>query len=159
MELTLKYLPDEGFSLGDIKFIWGTKRELIRDLIQEDYVVSDNIDITFPIVLKRDIYNNFDGNDILLFANYNTDDNLAEIEVHHGFKIFIDSVVVDFSMDIEMVVEVLKSISNNCRRMRLGEYYFHDLKLVVANREAMGGNGTKLSYFYCSQDVSHLRQN
>ena len=62
-------------------------------------------------------------------------------------------------MEIEKAAKLLDSISDDKKLLSDGEYFFKDLKLTIASSEAMGGNGSELSYFYCSKDVTHLIDN
>jgi hypothetical protein len=79
--------------------------------------------------------------------------------LHHGFEIIIEEVTVDFSMDIEKVVELLNTVSSTQKQLSDGEYLFVDLKLIIASSCATGAEGNELSYFYCSNDISHLINN
>ena len=118
-----------------------------------------NGDISKNIIQRRDIYENYKGQENFFFLNFDTNDKLTEIELHHGFNINIEGVDIDFSMDVEKVADLLTSISNDKKQLSDGEYFFEKLKLTIASSEAMGGEGNQLSYFYCSKDVTHLLNN
>ena len=76
--------------------------------------------------------------------------------MHYGLDINVAGVVIDFSMDVEKAADLLDGISGDARQLSIGEYFFKSLKLTIASSASMGGEGNKLSYFYCSKDVSHL---
>lgn len=116
----------------------------------------DNGDTSQNIIQRRDIYKNYKGQDNFFFLNFDSTDHLAEVELHHGLNIKIQDVSIDFSMAIEKVAELLDRISNDKVQLSEGVYFYKWLKLTISSSEAMGGDGNKLSYFYCSKDVTHL---
>ncbi len=166
MATTLTYQPDKGIALGDILLLWGTGRQQVRTLLNARFEVNDNsielsqnseVDAPCNIIQRRDIYTNYRELDNLFFLNFDTNDLLTEVELHHGIDINIEGVVIDFSMGIEKVVDLLDSISaGEKKELSEGEYFFKKLKLTIASSDAMGGEGNELSYFYCSNDITHL---
>ena len=165
MEITLTYQPDKGIIIGDILLMWDTKRELARKLLNNSFDVDDKIvdlslnhqgDSSQNINQRRDIYKNFQGQENYFFLNYDINDQLSEVEIHHGFVIKIKEQVIKFSMDIEKVAELLTNISNDKCKFSDGEYFFEKLKLTVSSSKAMGGDSNSISYFYGSKDVTHL---
>ncbi|WP_293898909.1 hypothetical protein [Sporocytophaga sp.] len=42
--------------------------------------------------------------------------------------------------------------------MGKGEFFFPELRMTIADGEAMGEDGSGLSYFYATKDVSHLSE-
>jgi hypothetical protein len=168
LAITLTYQPDKSISFGDLLLSWGTDRHQIRRLLNDTFEISDNvIDLSEynngytsqNIIQRRDIYANFQGHDNFFFLNFDNEDKLRDIEIHHGFEIKINGKVINFSMDIEKVAELLVDISDDKKLLSDGEYFFKDLKLIIASSDAMGGDGKELSYFYCSKDVTHLTNN
>ena len=168
MAITLTYQPDKSVSFGDLLLLWGTDRHQIRQLLNDNFEISDNVidmsqynngDTAQNIIQRRDIYRNFQGHDNFFFVNFDNEDKLRDIEIHHGLDIDINGKVINFSMDIEKVAELLNNISDDKKLLSDGEYLFKDLKLTIASSDAMGGVGNELSYFYCSKDVSHLTDN
>ncbi len=168
MAITLTYQPDKSISFGKILLLWDTDRNQTRQLLNDNFEISDNVidlsqynngDTSQNIIQRRDIYRNFQGQDNFFFVNYDNEDRLRDIEIHHGLDININGKVINFSMDIEKVTELLGNISNDKKLLSEGEYFFNDLKLTIASSDAMGGDGKELSYFYCSKDVTHLIDN
>lgn len=168
MAITLTYQFDKSVSFGDTVLLWDTDRQQVRKLLNDDFKVADNIvdlsqynngDTSKNVIQRRDIYENYQGENNFFFLNFDPDDRLTEVELHHGFNINIEGVGIDFSMDMEKAVELLTSISGDKMQLSDGEYFFKKLRLTIASSEAMGGEGKKLSYFYCSKDVSHLMDN
>ena len=168
MVITLTYQPDKSVSIGDLLLLWGSDIHQIRQLLNDNFEISDNVidmsqynngDTSQNIIQRRDIYRNFQGHDNFFFVNFDKEDKLRDIEIHHGLDINISGKVINFSMDIEKVVELLDNISDDKMLLSGGEYFFKDLKLTIASSDAMGGDGKELSYFYCSKDVTHLTNN
>ena len=165
MAISLVYQPDKGVFVGGTLLVWETDRRHVRTLLNDDFEVDNNTielaygksgDISQSIIQRRDIYRNYQGQENFFFLNFDTNDQLSEVELHHGFDISIKGVIINFSMDVEEAAVLLDSISNDKKRLSDGEYFFRDLKLIVASGDAVGGDGNELSYFYCSKDVTHL---
>jgi len=160
MAITLTYQPDKGVFIDDKLLLWNSDRQQVRTLLNGKFEIADNVidlgDATQNIIQRRDIYENYQGQDNFFFLNFDENEQLTEVEVHHGLTINVAGVVIDFSMGIEKVADLLGSISADNKRLSDGEYFFKNLKLTIASSESMGGEGNELSYFYCSKDVSHL---
>jgi hypothetical protein len=160
MAITLTYQPHKGVSIGDTLLLWGTDRESVRNLLNDTFEISDCVvELDAPvqsIIQRRDIYNMHQGHDNSFFLDFDENDQLTEVEAHYGFTIDVDGHFIDFSMDIEEAANLLGGISGNIKLLSEGEYYFKDLKLIIASGSAMGSSGNELSYFYCSKNVSHL---
>jgi hypothetical protein len=163
MAITLTYQPDKGVFIGDTLLLWGSDRQQVRRLLNDKFEIADNLidlgDPTQNIVQHRDIYQNYQGQDNFFFLNFDENQQLTELEVHHGFIINVAGVVIDFSMHIDKAADLLEGISRDAIRFSDGTYFFNDLKLTIASSGTMGGDGNQLSYFYCSRDVSHLADN
>ena len=162
---TIIYFPDKGISLNDIKIEWGFDRQVVRELLGNFHNESNTIidlslyhngDKEFNIIQRRDIYENHGGDDNYFFLNYGKDDTLKEIEIHKGVLIFIGDIRLSFDTDFQEAVLLLKNISKYNNQISVGEHFYKDLKLTIANREFMGSEGNKLAYFYCSQNIDHL---
>jgi len=168
MTITVTYQSDKSVSFGHTELLWDTDRQEVRKLLKDKFKSADDVidlsqynngDTCKNIIQRRDIYENYGGQDNFFFLNFDTNDKLTEIELHHGFIIKIEGVDIDFSMDVEKVSELLTSISNDKKQLSDGEYLFEKLKLTIASSDAMGGDGNELASFYCSKDVSHLVDN
>lgn len=168
MTITVTYQPDKSVSFGNTVLLWDTDRQQVRTLLNDNFKIADDVidlsqynngDTSKNIIQRRDIYENYKGQENFFFLNFDSNDKLAEIELHHGLVIGIEGVDIDFSMDVEKVAELLTSISNDKKQLSDGEYFFEKLKLTIASSEAIGGDGSELAYFYCSKDISHLVDN
>jgi hypothetical protein len=163
MAITLTYQLDKGVFIDDTLLLWGSDRQQVRLLLNDKFEIADNVidtgDTIQNIIQRRDIYKNYQEQDNFFFLNFDENDQLAEVEVHHGLEINIADVSIDFSMDIEKAAEMVEAISGDIKQLSDGEYFFRNLKLTIASSDAMGGDGNELSYFYCSKDVSHLVDN
>jgi hypothetical protein len=163
MTITLTYQPDKGVFIFDTLLMWGMDRQQVRALLTGKFEIGDDtIDFGDPnqnIILRRDIYKNYHGQENLFFLNYDENEGLTEVEIHYGLSINVAGIVIDFSMDTEKAADLLNGISGETKQLSTGEYFFRDLKLTIASSNVMCGDGNKLSYFYCSKDVSHLVDN
>jgi hypothetical protein len=168
MRTTVTYQLGKSVSFDNTVLLWDLDRQEVRNLLNDKFKIADDVidlseyydgDTSKNIIQRRDIYENYKGQENLFFLNFNANDKLTEIELQHGFIIHIEGIEIDFSMDIEEVAELLTSISNDKKQLSEGEYFFEKLKLTVASSNAMGGDSSELAYFYCSKDVSHLLDN
>jgi hypothetical protein len=163
MPITLTYQPGKGVFIDDTLLLWGSDRQLARTLLNGKYEAGDHvIDLGEPnqnLIQHRDIYKNYQRQDNLFFINYDENEQLTEVEVHHGLIIRVGAIILNFSMDFEEATKLLEGISGDNMRLADGTYFFNDLKLTIASSQTMGGDGNQLSYFYCSKDVSHLVDN
>jgi hypothetical protein len=104
--------------------------------------------ISFNIIQKRDIYQDFENDKNLFFFNYDEEDKLCEIEIHDGIELFIENKNIKIGEDINSVIEKLEyPYSEN----EDGNYSFNELKINIANSEYMGGIGNNLSYIYLTK--------
>ena len=165
MATTLIYQPGKGVSINNIMLLWGTNRQQVRMLLNGRFEIGDNVvglsqyntgDTSQNITQRRDIYKNYKGFDNFFFLNFDKNNRLTEVELHHGFNINIKGVSINFSMGIEKVIELLDSVSREKEQLSEGEYFYKTLRLTIASSNAMGGDGGELSYFYCGEDVTHL---
>jgi hypothetical protein len=148
MSLTLKYVPDFGVYLNDLEFRWGTERAAARRLLQNSHSHFG--------VQRKDVYEKHLIQNNLFDLSYNRNDLLIEVEVHHGLEIIVANTCLSFENDIADVISKLEKIS--CAPVQIGheQFLFKDLKLTIATAYAMGGDGNRLAYFYCSSSVQHL---
>ena len=165
MITSITYYPDKGISVNHIVINWGTHRNTIRQLLGDRHEEkNDIIDLSkyhngsndFNIIKRRDIYDNYQGQDNFFFFNYDKDDFLRDIEIHHGVEIIVVETKLSFDKTLEENVSLLKDISMDNKPMSDGEYFFTALKLTLADSESMGGEGPMLAYFYCAKNVDHL---
>jgi len=160
MTLKLIYKPNIGVIINELALNWGIKRETVRKMLNNAHKAHDHIVAQpgeFDVSQRRDIYNDFYyGRQFFFFLNYDDNSCLMEVEVHLGVDIIIDNVTLTFEKRLSDIIEELKSVSPSIIKLRDGDYFFKDLKITIADSKAMGGEGSDLSYFYCSANVDHL---
>jgi hypothetical protein len=152
------YLPNEGFKIESKEIRWGQKRNLIRQILGEEFKQDDGIidnsqffdgDTSYNINYRRDLYQNFK-------TSYDENDFLTELEIHQGIDISVVGITLTFGNDISKLIKEFKKHSYTPTVAKKGEYFFESLKMVIANSESMGGEGNGLDYFYAGADVSHV---
>lgn len=136
-------------------------RQLLKDRHEENNKIIDMSKYhdgsnNFNIIQRRDIYCNYQEQENFFFFNYDKDDFLSEIEIHHGIAIMVDETKLDFGKTFQENVSLLKNISLDNIEFSNGEHLFKDLKLTIADSESMGGEGPMLAYFYCAKNIDHL---
>jgi hypothetical protein len=156
MHLTITYIPNVGMTINKAEINWGTQREIIRKLLNNNHKAQDSINDDANISQKRDVYKNYNGSDNFFFLNYNKNNKLIELEVHDGVEIIVGSALLSFEKELSAIVEDLQTISPLVTKIGDCEYFFKDLKLTISDLEAMGGDGSVLGYFYCSVNTDHL---
>ena len=160
----LTYFPDVGILLDKIKLDWGITRQKSRQLIDHDFKEDDRTfdfnskgetDPNKIVHQKRDIYTNLYKGDNLFFLNYDRDNLLCELEVHHGFDILTNNIEFTFNDTLDKIARLLNAISKNIIQNEDGELLLPDLKMSISNSEFMGGEGNTVSYFYCAANIEH----
>ena len=163
--MDIEYLPNKGFILNTVKIEWNTVRSSVREKIGNKHKEDDRtIDVaeffdgdqSMNIHQKRDVYENLNSKNDLLFLNYDKENKLSELEVHSGFDILIDSIRLKFGNEISNFIEQFQRIGIEYSETEKGNYLLPKLKITIADSESMGGDGTGLSYFYATSDISHL---
>lgn len=107
---------------------------------------------------KRDLYENLNSDNDMLFLNYDKDGKLKELEVHSGFDILVNNIRLDFGNEILFFLNQFQKNGLEHFETEKGNYLLPQLKMTIADSESMGGNGTGLSYFYATSDISHLTE-
>jgi len=162
----ITYQVNKGVSINDVNINWGTDREMVRNLLSENYVTQDQvIDLSeynngsdeFNIYQKRDVYKINDKINIFYMLNYDKKNKLRDIEVHNTDIIRIGDIYFSFDDSIVNVLEKIKTLSPNVRKLRDKSYFFENLKIVIADKRSLGGITNKLGYFYASSNVEHLK--
>jgi hypothetical protein len=161
----IEYLPEVGFVLDSKKIKWENDRLETRNDLDLDFKEDDKFidmskyfdgDTDKNIQQKRDVYKNVNSDNDLFFLNYDSNNKLVELEVHDGFEIKIGNFQLDFNTKLLEIIKRFNQEGTECVKLEEGNYLLPKLKITIADSESMGGNGKKLSYFYCSSDVSHL---
>lgn len=155
--MRVTYFPNLGIEIQSEKIIWNESRQNIRVKLKQSHKDDDKEfdnsdffdgDISFNIIQKRDIYQDFENEKNLFFFNYNDENKLSEIEFHTGIELTIGNTRIDIGEDINKAIEKLEyTYSENDD----GNYFFNELKLNIANDEYMGGDGNSLSYIYLTK--------
>src|SRR5690606_11141824 len=165
--MDIEYLPNEGFILNSIKIEWNDERNSVREKIGNKHKEDDKtIDVaqffdgdeSMNIHQKRDVYENLNSKNDMLFLNYDKDNKLRELEIHSGFNILIDNIRLDFGNEISDFINQFQKNGIEYSETEKGNYLLPKLKITIADSESMGGNGTGLSYFYATSDISHLTE-
>ncbi|HEY5745663.1 MAG TPA: hypothetical protein VIU12_06285 [Chryseolinea sp.] len=163
--MTIEYIPNTGFKMNSVLFTWTNTRDAIRANLNHKYKADDKVielakywdgDESKNIKQRRDIYENYGGDNNYFFLNYSEDDKLESLEFHWGATIMIEGVELNFDQDIDECVSRLDKIDKEKVALEEGSYLFKNLKITIANSESMGGDGNDLGYFYASRDISHL---
>ena len=161
----IEYIPNIGFILNSKKIEWKSDRQVVRKELKLKFKDNDrtidiaqffNGDETKNIHQKRDVYENIFSKNDLLFLNYDKENKLRDLEVHYGFDIIIDKIQLDFETEISDFIRQFQSIGIEYSELKKGDYLLPKLKITIADSESMGGDGTKLSYFYATYDINHL---
>jgi len=158
--MEIEYLSDAGFRINSAFINWDDDRLFIRSIFKGIHKEDDKI-FEFEdenIEQRRDVYQNYLGEDNCFFLNYNSNDQFSEIEIHWGMSIIIKGVRLVFENELSDVIKSINALGFDAIEMGKGEFFFPELRMTIADGEAMGGNGNGLSYFYATKDVSHLSE-
>ena len=159
MTTELEYIPDIGIKLNSQSINWQTNRDKVRNSIGLPFKELDRIVDLGPdesVLSRRDVYDDVNGEKNHFTFHYNKDNLLNEIEIHWGIDIWVKGVKLKFGKDINDNVNALTKLSNNVREIEAGNFLFPDLKLTIADKDSLGGEGHEMGYFYASTDISHF---
>lgn len=156
--MRVTYLPNLGIEIHSKKILWNESRQNIRVKLKQSHIDDDKEfdnsdffdgDISFNIIQKRDIYQDFENEGDLFFFHYNNENQLSEIEFHTGIELTIGNTKIEIGEDINRTIEKLEYPYSESAN---GNYFFNEIKLNIANDEYMGGDGNSLSYIYLTKD-------
>ena len=157
--MIFQYIPTRQIIIDGVVLEFLEQRDMVRKKLgvnyREDNQIIDLGDNASSISQRRDIYRNTNNSDNFFFLNYNQNDRLRDIEIHYCDKVKIFDIFFDFEENIDSIAAKLMRYSEYNER-REGEYIFNDLKIVIMNKDQMGGEGNSLGYVYCTSDVTHL---
>lgn len=162
---TVNYSPEVGVLINEVKLPWGIKRAEVIKLINGKFEGKNSvIDMSpyndgsndFDIHQRRDVFQEIDGNECLIFFNYDKQDLLRDIEVHGGAMFIIEDVKIGFENDFDLIIDELIKKYEQPKEVDYQTFLFEKIKMVVSSDEAMGGVGNSVAYLYVSNDVSHL---
>jgi hypothetical protein len=156
--MTIQYFPNEGFKFADKEIKWGDRRNLIRQILTDEYEEHNgtidnselfNGDTSFNIEYRQDLYKNYK-------INYDKDDCVIDLEVHRNADILVAGVLLKFGTNISELLSKFKKLNYLPTTVKEGEFFFEQLKMVIATSESMGGEGDGLDYFYVGANVTHI---
>lgn len=163
----VEYIPNVGFIFNSKQLEWKTSRIDVRKKLNVKFKDDDRtIDVaqffdgdeSMNIHQKRDIYENLNSKNDMIFLNYDKNDKLTELEVHSGISILIDNIRLEFGNEISDYIKQFQKNGIDYSEIEKGNYLMPKLKITIASSESMGGDGTGLSYFYAASDISHLTE-
>lgn len=157
--MIFQYVPTKQIIIDRVVLEFLEQRDLVRKRLgvnyREDNQIIDLGDDVSPVSQRRDIYQNINDSDNFFFLNYDQNDRLRDIEIHYCNKVRVFDIFFDFEEDIDSVATKLMRYSEYNKQSE-GEYLFIDLKIVIVNKDQMGGEGNSIGYVYCSSDITHL---
>lgn len=162
--MTLEYRPTAGLTVNGKELNWGDDRQTIRKKLGIKYSEDDNVidlasftggDPSQNLDVKRDIYGNME-NPFFFHLNYDTEQKLESVEIHKCETIGVGKIVLPFGQDIDQIQTELFKLDPKGGQLDSGEFLFPQIKVTVASSEAMGGDGSGLSYFYAANSIEHL---
>lgn len=161
--MEIKYIPNLGIEINSEKIFWEDSREQTRLKLRNSHTIDDfemdnselfNGDHSYNIVQKRDVYENYENGQNLIFLNYNEEDALTEIEFHNGIKLHIENQKIEIGEEMN---SVLQKLNSQYIEIEEGNFYFKELKLNIADDIFMGGDGKELSYIYIAKNELELK--
>lgn len=158
--MTIIYSVPKVISIDGIVINFNEERETIRRKLGNDYrednqviaLGEDNSDVIYQ---RRDIFKSLNFTGYYFFLIYNKKDLLNELEVHNCSMLQVNDFKFGFNDELNYVASELAKYSS-VRKIDEGEYFFKEIKVSIMDKNKMGGEGSSLGYFYCSEDVSHL---
>lgn len=137
------YEPKKGVKLGIFNLIWKTKREIVRNLLNEEFETADPEKmIESSLHIKQDIYSSILGNKCMIFLNYNNMDELIGIEIHYGISLQIKDEIFSFKENLH---HQLKNSKLEFEYLNENEISFIDFNLSIINDLFMCGEGDRIS--------------
>ena len=162
--MTLEYRPTIGLIINGKELNWGDDRVVTRKTLGINYAEDDRVidlasftggDPSQDIQVKRDIYGSMEGA-FYFHLNYDPSQKLESIEIHRCESIRVDVLTLVFDADIDEIQRQLQTIDPSVNELDSGEFFFPNIKVVVASHDVMGGDGSGFTYFYASNNVDHL---
>ncbi|MEC3907833.1 hypothetical protein VOI54_12460 [Tamlana sp. 2201CG12-4] len=159
-KLLFEYYPDKGIKIDGLTLNWKENRTDNRKKLKNSHTAKDKTfdigDGKTLIISRKDIYKNYNSKENYFFLKYDENDKLQELEVHIGATIKIIDFTIGFDQPLSNFIDELKDHKIEVTEMDRGNYLIPDYKMTMADDEHMGGNGFGLSYFYATDDISHL---
>lgn len=160
------YTPNLGLTINEATITWNMARAQVRDSLKSSYEEDnqtldmseffDSSEDNFDFSLNRDIYAGLTSEGDSIFLSYNKDDAFTEFEMHENIGILVNDFRIYQDQPIAEIVSWVKSKNYALTEVEPGNFAVAELKISFASHDAMGGDGNGLSYFYASNDISHL---
>jgi len=123
--MVFRYLSTSEFSIDSVPLKFGDSRESVRMKIGGCYEESDKTisigDSDAPLIQRRDIYDYIDSTGDFYFLNYDTNDQLTELEIQRCGEIYVISTQFTFDSELDWIAEELSKYSL-VRKKGDGEY-------------------------------------
>ena len=152
--MILECVPLKEIIINKIRLPFGIPRELVRAKLAAAYEEQNEEilleDVNHPIFLRRDLYNQLQANDSYFFLNYNQNDLLVELEVHHCKKIRLFDMEFGFMDEAELIASEL-SHHADVTDEKEGYWHFGGIRVHLMDEKQMGEEGnSNLGYFCCA---------
>ena len=158
--------PNLGLTVNETTISWKMNRREVRDLLKSAYEEDDSSfdvsdlfdghDDDFDFTQNRDIYSDLANEGDLVFFNYDKNGALTDFEIHQNIAVLIDDFKFCDDQSIHEILDWFRLKQFTVTEVEPGNFAVAELKIAVATHESMGGDGDGLSYFYASDDISHL---
>ena len=152
--MILECIPLKEIIIDKIRLPFGIPRELVRAKLgvafeeQNEEILLENE--SNPILLRRDLYNQLHSNESYFFLNYDQNDQLAELEVHHCKKIKLYNLEFNFMDEAALIASEL-SRHSKLTEEKEGFWHFGAIKVQLMDEKQMGGEESgQLGYFFCA---------
>ncbi|MBD3581642.1 hypothetical protein [Flavobacterium selenitireducens] len=164
--MEILYNPNLGLTINGSTITWKMDRQKARDLLKSSYEEDnqtfdmseffDRDEDNFDFSLNRDIYSGLTSEGDSIFMCYDKDDAFTQFEMHENIYVLIADFRIYQDQPIAEILNWVTSQDYAVTEVEPGNYAVAELKISFASHDAMGGNGDGLSYFYASNDISHL---
>lgn len=159
--MKFEYLPNQGFRINSELFSWGESRSSCRAKLkaqheEEDRTLFEDKSSKEQILQKRDIYEDLEGGFNFFFLNYNSNEELHELELNWGVQLQVKEVQLNFEDNLQECKKQLSALDADSVELEKGSILFKNLLLNICNDKAMGGDGNGLSYVYAAANIDHL---
>ncbi|KAA2242768.1 hypothetical protein F0L74_09580 [Chitinophaga agrisoli] len=160
--MIFRYLSTKEFVLDNIQLQFGASRESVRAQLGRTYEEQNRViplgGTEPPIIVRNDIYDDSESTGDFFSLNYDKDDLLMELEIHHCDGIQIFEFSFDFNDEMETIATGLSKYAPITRNED-GEWFFKDLHISMTDEMHMGGEeSSTMGYFYYALNVSHLEE-
>ncbi len=158
--MIFRYLSTNEFVLDNIQLQFGASRESVRAQLGRTFEEQNRViplgPMEAPIIQRNDIYDDSASNGDFFSLNYDQNDLLIELEIHHCEKIQVFDFSFSFNDEMDAIATGLSKYAPITRNED-GQCFFKELHISITDEMHMGGEEKNtMSYFYFALDVSHL---